>query len=224
LKEAAVIASVFPVVAPEVKVSIVEAGASVNPGVTTVTMTVVDAVVAIVEFAVVPVPVMVAVSAPLVPGVVVTLIVLLAVPPEVRVTVAGDTVQVPAAVPVPLRLAAPQARARLPAKPLTEATVTVLVTVLPEMSVPETGKAAGDGVKVKDEAVRLTMMVAEVMEVVPLVPVIAMSRTPDVPALVVMVSEPFEVPPAVRVTVVGFIEQLPAEFPLAVVGVQVSAT
>lgn len=172
MTEATVIVSVLPVVAPEVKAKDGDVGVSVKEGAVSVAVTFVDAVVAMAEFAVVPVPVMVAVRTPLPPAVVAMLTVVFAVPPDVRSTEAGDTVQEPAAVPVPLRFAAAQVRATLPTKPLVDATVTTLVTVVPEMKVPEVGKAAGEAVRVKDEAVRLTVIVGEVIVVLPLVPVI----------------------------------------------------
>jgi len=221
-REFAVTVYVLPVVAPEVKVSEPDAGVSVKVGVTVVTVTVVEAVVAMDELAVVPVPVTVAVRTPLVPAVVAMVTTVVAVPPEDSVTEAGKTEQVPAAVPEPLRLAAVQARATLPTKPFVEATVTVLVTVFPEMSVPAVGSAAGDGVRVKAEAVRLTVMVAELTVVDPLTPLTLTLRMPEVPVVVAMVSVLVAVLPAVSVAAFGRMVQLPAALPLAVVTAQLS--
>jgi len=174
LVEVTVTGVVLPVVAPDATASVAVAGVSRKPGLTTVAVTVVDAVAETVEFAVVPLPVMVAVRTPLVPAAVAMLTLVLAVPPEVSVTEVGDTVQEPATVPVPLRLAAAQMRETLPTKPSTEVSVTVLVTALPEARIPEVGKDAGDAARVKPGAVRLTTMVGENTVVVPLSP---MTRT-----------------------------------------------
>ena len=174
LTELAAIVSVLPLVAPEANDSDPDAGVRVNEDAVRVAVTVVEAVTAMEEFAVVPVPEIVAVRTPLVPAVVVILTVTFAVPPDVRSTEAGNTEQEPAAVPAPLRFAAAQVRATLPTKLFVEATVTVLETVPPETRVPEVGRAAGEAVRVKAEAVRLTTMVAEVTVLVPLVPVTTM--------------------------------------------------
>jgi len=215
---------VLPVAAPETRISEAVAGVRVKPGVTTLAVTVVEAVAAIDELAVVPVPVTAAVRTPLVPAVVTMVRVLVPVPPDVTVTELGETEQLPAAVPVPLRLAALQVRAIVPAKPLVEAAVMVLVTVLPEKRLPDVGRDAGDAIRVKADAVRLTVITADVTLVDPLVPLTAKVRTPDVPVVVVMVSVLVAKPPAASVTALGVKLQPPAAVPLEETRAQLSCS
>lgn len=218
--EETVIVSVSPEVAPEVKLSVEGDAVRVKEGAVRVATTVAEEVAARVAPVVVPEPEMVAVRAPEVPMVVVIVTTAVPVPPEARVTEVGRTEQAPAAVPFEPRLAAVHVRETGPVKPLTEVSVTVLVALLPEIR----DTVAGDDDMVKEGAERFTTITAEATEVLPLVPVSRILRTPEVPAVVLMRRVLVEVLPEVRVTVGGVREQEPAAVPLALVTTQLSAT
>jgi len=216
--EETVIVSVFPEVAPEVKLRVEGAAARVKVGAVRVATTVVEAVAARVAPVVVPVPEIVAVSVPEVPGVVVIVTPVVIVPPETRATEVGRTEQAPAAVPD--ELAVMHVRATVPVKPFVEVRVTVLVALLPEMRLT----VAGEDDMVKDEAVRFTAITAEVTVVLPLVPVMRMSRTPEVPGVVLMRRVLLALLPVVRVAEGGVRVQVPAAVPLTLETTQVRPT
>jgi len=216
--EEMVTVSVFPVVAPEVKLRVEGDAARVKVGAVRVATTVVEAVAVRVAPAVVPEPEIVAVSEPEVPGVVVIVTPLVMVPPETRATEVGRTEQAPAAVPDVVAVV--HVRATVPVKPFVEVRVTVLVALLPETRLT----VAGAGDMVKDAGVRFTAINAEVTVVLPLVPVMRMSRMPEVPGVVVMRRVLLALPPEVKVTEGGVRVQVPAAVPLALVATQVRLT
>ncbi len=146
--------------------------------------------------------------------------VLVAVPPEAGVTELGLSEQVPAA--VPLRFDTVQPRVTELAKPFTEATVIVSVTLAPVVVTARSEVEAGVTVNVGPTTV--TTIVDEETTVDPLVPLTVTFSVPLVFAVVFTVSVLVELPDAASVTEVGLREHVPAALPLALVTVQVSAT
>jgi len=219
LVEVSVNPSVLPVVAPEVRLSVLVVGTMVKEGAVSVAVTEVEAVAAMVPPVGAPEPEIFSVSTPAAPAVDVSVTVVVFVPPAVSVTLAGEAAQVPTG--DPLTTVVVQPIVTVPAKPLTEATVITLV--LPVVAPAAIFSVVGSGVSVKDDAVSVTAMAEEVTTVVPLVPVTVTFNTPEVPGVVVMVNVLVPVPPEVRAT--GVVEaQVPAAVPLTLVTVQLTTT
>jgi len=115
------------------------------------------------------------------------------------------------------------ASATAPANPFVDATEMLLVALAPGTTVA----APGVAVTVKPgvaAGVTETTITEEVSTVDPLVPVTVTSRTPAVPAVVLMVNTEFATAPELTTAEAGAIEQLPAAVPLAVLTEQPSAT
>jgi len=163
------------------------------------------------------VPVTVTVSEPLVPGVVMTVSVLVVVPAAARVTGVGAMEQVPSVEGVTEQVIATD-----PAKLLTEARVTtsVLPVVAPEINV----MLALAGVTVNVGPTTVTAIAELATTVLPDVPVTTTCIIPEVAAVGLIVRVVLPVPPEARVTEVGASEQVPVALPERLVTVQVVAT
>jgi len=203
----------FPVVAPDVKLREVGLAASVKLGAVSVTVIAVEfETVARIPPVLVPVPFTAIEATPEVPGVELTVMVVVPVPLEVSVTVDGENVQVGAGDTFPVTV---QEGVTTPAKPLDEVKVITSAVLVPDINVPETGNAldAAEAVMVGPVMVTATCVLA-VAAIVPPVgmpePETVAVSTPLGRPVVEMVSAVVVVPPDVRVTEVGLVEQLVA--------------